>query len=145
MSFLSVQIAVPLWLLLLMVVGLVPLFFQILKWLKGKGMLAKADIVIDGHMKTIVPVKTKPETSKKSKRPNEVEMLKLLALKGEQGMLLQSMADALDIESNMAKNALEYLQGKKLVEAIGGMGGNKVFLTQVGKTYCGMKGYTQVT
>lgn len=107
-------------------------------------MLAKADIVIDGHMKTIVPVKAETETSKKSKRQNEVNILKLLAFKGEQGMLLQSIADALSIDSNATNNALEYLEGKKLIDVIKGMSGNTFFLTQVGKNYCVTKGYTQV-
>ena len=144
MSFLSVQVVVPLWLLLLMIIGLIHLFFQLLKWLKGKGILNKADIVLDGHMKTIVPEKTEPETGRKPNRQNEVNILKLLALKGEQGILLQSIADALAIESNEANNALEYLEGKKLVEVIKGMSGNKFFLSQVGKNYCDMKGYSQV-
>lgn len=141
MSFLNVNIAVPLWVLLLMVVGMIPLLFQVLKWLKGKGILNKADIVIDGHMKTIIPKRIKSEKEKKPKRHNEVNILKLLSSKGDQGMLLQSIADSLKIESNAAKKALAYLEGKKLVEAIEGMGGNKFFLTQVGKNYCGKKGY----
>jgi len=144
MSFLSVEVAVPLWVLLLMVTGLIPLFFQLLKWLKGKGILNKADITLDGHMKTIMPVKQKPEsTAKKPKRQNEVNILKLLARRGDQGILLQSIADTLAIDSNAAKNALGYLEGKKLVEVIESMSGDKFFLTQVGKNYCDMKGYSQ--
>ena len=144
MSYLSVQVAVPLWLLLLMVIGLIPLFFQLLKWLKGKGILNKADIVLDNHIKTIVPVKSKPETaSKKPKRQNEVNILKLLARRGDQGILLQSIADTLAIDSNVAKSALGYLEGKKLVEVIEGMSGDKFFLTKVGKNYCEKKGYNR--
>ncbi|MGD8812088.1 MAG: hypothetical protein PVH16_05075, partial [Thioalkalispiraceae bacterium] len=90
------------------------------------------------------PKVSQPESRKKPRRQNEVNILKLLARKGEQGMLLQSIADTLGIDSNATKKAIEYLEGKKLIETIQGMGGNKVYLTQVGTNYCGKKGYMQV-
>lgn len=145
MSFLNVSVAVPLWVLLLMVVGMIPLLFQVLNWLKSKGILNKADIVIDGHMKIITPKKVISEKEKKPKRHNEVNILKLLSSKGDQGMLLQSAADSLGIESNAAKSAFAYLEGKKLVEKVEGMSGNKFFLTQPGKSYCEKKGYIKTS
>ena len=141
MSFLSTQISVPLWLLLIIIAGLIPLFFQLLSWLKSRGILDKADIVIDARMTTIIPIKKQTETSKKSKHPHAAKVLKLLVRKGDQGMLLQSIADTLGVDSSTANTALRYLETKKLIEIIEGMGGDKFFLTQVGKNYCAMKGY----
>ena len=143
MSFLSAEILVPLWVLLLLVVGLLPLLFQALKWLKGKGVVKDKDIVIGGEMKFIEPVKTKAETDKKTKRTNEVNVLKLLAAKGDQGMLLQSIADSLKIDSNTISHALIYLEGKKMVEVVNAMSGDKFFLTQGGKNFCRKKGYVK--
>ncbi|MEJ2143314.1 MAG: hypothetical protein P8Y24_13360 [Gammaproteobacteria bacterium] len=134
----SVKILVPLWVLLLMVVGLLPLLFQSLKWLKGKGLVKDKDIVIGGEMKTIAPASIQVE--KKNKRVNEVKILKLLA-KGDKGVLLQSLADSLDIDSNTTNHALKYLIGKNMVEVVNAMGGDKYFLTKVGKSYCSKKGY----
>ena len=143
MSFLSAEILVPLWVLLLLVVGLLPLLFQALKWLKGKGVVKDKDIVIGGEMKFIEPTKTKAETDKKTKRTNEVNVLKLLAAKGDQGMLLQSIADSLKIDSNTISHALIYLEGKKMVEVVNAMSGDKFFLTQGGKNFCRKKGYVK--
>lgn len=141
MSFLSAEILVPLWVLLLLVAGLLPLLFQVLKWLKGKGVVKDKDIVIGGEMKFIKPAKTKAETEKKTKRTNEVNVLKLLAAKGDQGMLLQSIADKLSIDSNTVNHALKYLEDKKMIEVVNAMSGDKYFLTQGGKNYCSKKGY----
>jgi len=118
MSFLSTQIAVPLWLLLLIVAGLIPLFFQALSWLKSRGILDKTDIVIDARMTTIIPIKKQAETTKKPKHPHAAKILKLLVRKGDQGMLLQSIADTLGVDSNTASTELRYLETKKLIEII---------------------------
>jgi predicted transcriptional regulator len=141
MDFLTATVLVPLWVLLLMVVGMLPLLFQSLKWLKGKGLVKDKEIVIGGEMKFIAPAKLREESQKKTKRVNEVNILKLLAVKGDQGMLLQSIADNLKIDSNMTNHAIEYLAGKKMVEVVNSMGGDKFFLTQAGKKYCNKKGY----
>ena len=141
MDFLTIQVLVPLWVLLLMIIGMLPLLFKVLKWLKGKGLVKDKDIVIGGEMKFIKPKKTNEETQKKNKRVNEVNILKLLAVKGDQGMLVQSIADFLKIDSNATNHALNYLVEKNMVEMVIAMGGDKYFLSNAGKKYCIKKGY----
>ena len=97
------------------------------------------EIVIGGEMKTITPDSI--EVEKKPKRVNEVKILKLLAVKGDQGMLLQSIADFLKIDSNSTSHAINYLERKKMVDVVNAMGGDKYFLSNAGKIYCTKKGY----
>jgi hypothetical protein len=142
MSFFTSQVSFPLWLVILMVAGLAALLVSLFKLFKGRWLSVKEDVVIDSSMKTIAPVQHDEETARKPKRPNEVKILKLLAVKGEQGMLLQSIADSLQIDSNTTSRALKYLEANKMVDVINAMGGDKYFLSNVGKNYCSMKGYT---
>lgn len=143
MDFLTIEVLVPLWLLLLMVAGMIPLLFLVLRWLRGKGFVKDKEIVIGREMKTIAPVSI--EVGKKTKRVNEVKILKLLAVKGDQGILLQSIADFLKIDSNTTNHALKYLEGKNMLEVVSAMGGDKYFLSKVGKSYCSKKGYLKST
>lgn len=144
MSFLTTQVSLPLWLLILMMAGLAPLCIKAYQFFSSRSLPGKKDeIIIDSQMKTIAPILNEEEGSRRSKRPNEVKILKLLAIKGEQGILLQSIADALKIDSNSASRALNYLTEKNMIEAIGSMGGNKYYLTKTGKNYCSMKGYVK--
>ena len=68
-------------------------------------------------------------------------VLKVLALKGDAGMLIQSIADNLKIKSNDIKSSLTYLEKNEFVEAVAGNYGTKYYLTQRGKNYCTKKGY----
>ena len=68
-------------------------------------------------------------------------VLKLMALKGETGMLVQTMADKLNVSSNEIKNSLAYLESNGFVEAVEGGQGTKYFLAERGQKYCIKKGY----
>jgi hypothetical protein len=138
MSFLTTQVSLPLWLLILMIAGMIPLLIKIIKLSKRVGFLGKKWRRIDSTMRTISPAEKEKQ---KSKRATEVSVLKLLAVKGDQGMLLQSIADTLKIDSNTTNHALKYLEGKNMVEIVSSMGGNKYYLSKVGKSYCSKKGY----
>lgn len=142
MGFLTTQVSLPLWLLIIMIAGMVPVFLKLYRFFKSRGLLGRKDnIIIDSQMKTIAPILKEEEGTRKSKRPVEVKILKLLATKGDQGILLQSIADLLKIDSNSANRALNYLSEKSMVESVNSMAGNKYYLTTAGKKYCTTKGY----
>ena len=68
-------------------------------------------------------------------------VLKTLALKGEAGMMIQSIADALNISSNQIKSSLGYLEKNKFIEGIPSTMGTKYYLIERGRNYCIKKGY----
>lgn len=68
-------------------------------------------------------------------------VLKLLALKGETGMLAKTIADILKVGSIEVKNSLAYLEQNGFVEGIEGAQGTKYFLAERGRNYCIKKGY----
>lgn len=87
---------------------------------------------------------------KKSKRQHDISsadqpyvkiVLKVLALKGDAGMLIQSISDNLEISSNEIKKALSYLEKNEFVEAVAGSMGVKYYLSPRGKKYCIKRAY----
>lgn len=87
---------------------------------------------------------------KKSKRQHDISsadqpyvkiVLKVLALKGDAGMLIQSISDDLEIGSNEIKKALSYLVKNEFVEAVTGSTGVKYYLSSRGKKYGIKRGY----
>lgn len=68
-------------------------------------------------------------------------VLKVLALSGDAGMLLQSIADNLDIKSNEIKSSLSYLEKNEFVESVAGGSGVKYYLAPRGRKYCIKRGY----
>ena len=87
---------------------------------------------------------------KKSKREHDISsanqpyvkiVLKTLALHGDAGMLIQSIADNLEINSNEIKSSLSYLEKNEFVEAVLGGSGTKFYLAGRGKKYCIKRGY----
>ena len=92
----------------------------------------------------------KDEELKKSKREHlatEAEqpyvkiVLKTLALNGDAGMLIQSIADTLGINSNEIKSSLLYLEKNEFVEVVAAGTGTKYYLSPRGKRYCIKRGY----
>lgn len=140
MAFLTQQVSLPFWLVIVMIAGMIPLFIKAFSFFKFGGKSAEDELVIDSQMKSIAPL-LEEEEGRKSKRPTEVKVIKLLAAKGDQGVLLRSIADTLQIDSNSVNHALKYLEGKNMVEVINSMGGDKYYLTKHGKNYCTKKGY----
>lgn len=68
-------------------------------------------------------------------------VLKTLALKGDAGMMIQSIADALDASSNEIKSSLTYLEKNNFIEGVPGTMGTKYYLVERGRNYCVKKGY----
>jgi len=75
------------------------------------------------------------------KQPYVKIVLKMLALKGDAGMLVQSISDELNVKSNDIKSSLVYLEKNDFVESVAGNYGTKYYLTQRGKSYCVKRGY----
>lgn len=90
------------------------------------------------------------EKLKKSKRKHDASstdqpyvkiVLKTLSLHGDAGMLIQSIADKLEIKSNEIKSSLVYLEENEFVEAVTTGSGVKYYLSARGKKYCIKRGY----
>ena len=68
-------------------------------------------------------------------------VLKILALNGDAGMLLQSIADKLEVSNNDIKSSLAYLEKNQFVEIVAAGNGTKYYLSTRGKNYCIKRGY----
>ncbi len=164
MSFLFSTYEIPLWFLIFAFGCAAPLW---IKWYKAfykkfivtgilKNKMRKAaevaeekvDILkkaTDGWNASVEHDRKTEELKKSSQKHLQTEedqpyvkiVLKTLALNGDAGMLLQSMADKLDISSNEIKKALAYLEKNEFAEAVG----SKYYLAARGKQYCIKRGY----
>ena len=76
-----------------------------------------------------------------TKLPYVKIIMKILALKGETGMLVQSIADKLNVSSNEIKSSLVYLEENGFIEEVASGQGTKYFLAERGRKYCIKKGY----
>ena len=68
-------------------------------------------------------------------------VLKTLALQGDAGMLIQSIADKLEINNNEIKSSLLYLEKNEFVDVVAASNGTKYYLSARGKKYCMKRGY----
>ena len=170
MSFLFETFSVPLWFLMFSLACAAPLWIKWYKWLYKKVIksdfikdkLDEFDVVDDMDEEISLFQKAtdnwnasaehdlKSEQLKKSKREHENNstdqpyvkiVLKTLALNGDAGMLIQSIADDLEIKSNDIKSSLSYLENNEFVEAVLGGSGTKYYLADRGKKYCIKRGY----
>jgi len=163
MSFLFETFALPLWFIVFVFGCAAPLW---IKWYKifykkfiVTGRLQKkikqvsdlAEDKIDVFKKATVHMNVNEKnTTKKSSKGAEIGsadqpyvkiVLKVLALNGDAGMLIQSIADNLDIKRNEIKSSLSYLEKNEFVEAVIGSSGDKYYLSARGKKYCIKRGY----
>lgn len=76
-----------------------------------------------------------------SEQPYVKIVLKTLALQGDAGMLIQSIADKLNVKSNEIKSSLLYLEKNEFVESVAASIGTKYYLTERGKRYAAKQGY----
>ncbi|MCK5724370.1 MAG: hypothetical protein KAI84_17690 [Gammaproteobacteria bacterium] len=165
MSFLFETFAVPLWFIVVAFGCAAPLW---IKWYKMfykrfivTGLLQKkfqqvsdlAEDKIDVFKKAndhMNANENKKNTTKKPAKGAEMGsadqpyvkiVLKVLALNGDAGMLIQSIADDLEIKSNEMKSSLSYLEDNEFVEAVVTGSGTKYYLAARGKKYCIKRGY----
>lgn len=164
MSFLFETFATPLWFLLFVFGCAIPLWIKWSKLLYKKyilkfydeelddSSLETIDILkkatdgwnasVDHNRKTAALKKTGFQHSITTKNQPYVKIvLKTLALNGDAGMLIQSIADDLNITSNEINSSLSYLEKNEFVEAVLGGNGTKYYLAERGKQYCIKRGY----
>ena len=168
MSFLSTTFPVPLWFLIFAFACAAPLWikwYQLAyrKFVKSDFFKKKFSDFDDSDDEEIsvfqkatdnwnanVENYRKTAELKKSKRKHDADssaqpyvkiVLKTLALNGDAGMLIQSIADDLEIKSNEIKSSLSYLEDNEFVEAVVTGSGTKYYLAARGKKYCIKRGY----
>ena len=165
MSFLFETFQVPLWFLIFAFACAAPLWIKWYRWFYKKfivtGVIQKIfskkgqevdseEISIlkkatDGWNASVEKDIRTAEIKKSSKKYLQTEadqpyvkiVLKTLAMNGDAGMLLQSIADKLEVGSNEIKSALSYLEKNEFTDAVG----SKYYLAERGKKYCIKRGY----
>ena len=167
MSFLTATFEIPLWFLVFAFACAAPLWIRWYKYLYRKFIKSSffkdkfadseefdSEISIlqkaTDNWNASVEHELKAAELKKSKREHDISsanqpyvkiVLKTLALQGDAGMLIQSIADKLEINSNEIKSSLSYLEKNEFVEAVLGGSGTKYYLAGRGKKYCIKRGY----
>ena len=168
MSFLLETFEIPLWFLVFAFACAVPLWIKWYQMLYRKfivtGVLQKnikkAGDAVEGtanilkkateHRNSSSEHDLNPTSTAKKKREHLVTeaeqpyvkiVLKTLALNGDAGMLIQSIADKLEINSNEIKSSLAYLEKNEFVEVVAAGNGTKYYLSARGKKYCVKRGY----
>ncbi len=164
MSFFLETFEVPLWFLIFTFACAAPLWIKWYQMFYRKfivtGILQKKFSKVEEeisvlqkateHWNSSVEHDLKSAELKKSKRKHDADsaeqpyvkiVLKALALNGDAGMLIQSIADNLEINSNEIKSSLLYLEKNEFVEAVVGGSGIKYYLAPRGKKYCIKRGY----
>lgn len=169
MSFLYATFPVPLWFLIFAFACAAPLWIKWYKVFHKKVIVAKIlksdffdseddafsestsvfqkatdnwNASVEHDLKTADIKKSKREHDASSaEQPYVKIVLKTLALTGDAGMLIQSIADKLEIKSNEIKSSLTYLKENEFVEAVMTGSGEKYYLASRGKKYCIKRGY----
>ena len=85
--------------------------------------------------------KRRENLTTESEQPYVKIVLKTLAKTGDAGMLIQSIADKLEVSSNDIKSALAYLEKNEFVESVTAATGTKHYLSERGKRYAIKQGY----
>ena len=168
MSFLFETFEIPLWLLVFAFVCAAPLW---IKWYKifyrkfivtgvlkknlnkaGDAAEERANILkkatdnwntgSEHDLNTASAEKKKREhLMTEAEQPYVKIVLKTLAIHGDAGMLIQSIADKLEINSNEIKSSLAYLEKNEFVDVVAAGSGTKYYLSARGKKYCIKRGY----
>ena len=157
LSFLTNTVAVPVCLFIILIAGLVPVFYNLFKLFNHfrRGEIVRETdsnnntvlLKIRNVKKSASPRKSSTEMSKeeeqekeKEKENNITQVLKLVAAEGDKGVLLKSVVDRTSISDANVQRAIQELASRKIIEEVSGVSGTKYYLTQVGKIYCTKKG-----
>lgn len=160
MSFFTQTVAIPVWLLLLIIGGMIPLLVRLYKNVvqyrrdaiaREEHAQEERDNLVRWKLstlsKSISPGTAAVDAAKeksKEKKADILHVLTIMAEEGDKGMLLKAVADRLDIKTSKVQQAMQRLVDKKLVEEVVGVSGTKYYLTEVGKKYCLKKGFIKV-
>lgn len=150
MAFFSATVTIPVWFLILlnivMVLLLVKLFSLVYRFRRGEITKEEhSDMVVwtIKNRKPAVPTEKsstrKDDEKERDKKDDMVRVLKILLKEGEKGVLLQTIADRMDMSNTKTDHALQKLVDKKMVDEVVGVSGRKYYLTQSGKDYCRSK------
>ncbi|MGD8785071.1 MAG: hypothetical protein PVF28_05000 [Thioalkalispiraceae bacterium] len=149
MSFFTQSVAIPVWFLIainiIVIALLVKIFMLVFRYQRG-------DITKEEHSDMVVwKVKTakraipeKPANNlatekEREKKQDLVNVLKILLKEGDKGVLMQTIADRMNMNNSQTKHAMEKLVEKKMVDEVAGVSGTKYYLTQQGRDYCKRK------
>jgi len=154
MSFLTETVAIPVWLLILIIGGFIPLIVRLFKVFKTekredisrKERDSRVLLKLRTLRKSASPSKPPVDVAKQKSKEKKIDMvlvLKLMAAEGDKGTLLKAIADRLEISSHKVHEALQQLINKKLIEEVVGVSGTKFYLTDLGKDFCRKKGIIQ--
>lgn len=152
MSFLTETVAIPVWLLILIICGLIPLTVKLVKVFKTNKReeisREERDNKVRWKLMTLrqaaSPGKTTTDVAKEKSREKKIDILfvlKVMAEEGDKGLLLKTAEDRLKIGASKVQKSMQQLIDKKLVEEVIGVSGTKYYLTEVGKKYCVKKGF----
>jgi len=137
-SFFTDSVAVPVWLLLIMIIGLVPLIVKLVKLVNH---LRRGEIVREEHSDMVLwrvravkptarPTKSSAEVEKEKNREKKdgiLLVLQVMAEEGDKGMLLQAIADRMKTGPSKVQQAVKPLIDKNLVEEVTGVSGTKYY------------------
>lgn len=152
MSFLTTSVAVPVWLLILLIAGFTPLLFKLYRlaqaFRRGNIIKEEQEDVVVWKIRSSKPTASAKKAISdiaRDKRHEEkadiAHVLKIMASQGERGILIRSLADQMQVNLSKAQLAIGKLVDKKLVEEVVGVSGTKYYLTQLGRNYCSSKGF----
>lgn len=168
MSFLTETLDVPLWFLVFAFASAAPLWIKwyqafyrkfiatgiLQKKIKQAGDVAeeKANVLKKATENWNASAEHNFESSELQKKQREhlvteaeqpyvKIVLKTLALQGDAGMLIQSIADKLEVGSNEIKSSLTYLEKNEFVDIVTAGSGTKYYLSARGKRYASKQGY----
>lgn len=163
MSFFFATTAIPFWFLIFVFASATPVWIKIFKKLyrkfkkSGSDDEVKSDVLkkatdhwnanseLSGFTDSVVAKKSKGTRKETDpvKKQNIRSVLKVLAERGETGVLPKSISDQTSISTIDTKNALTYLTEKKYAEMINSTNGTKYYLTALGRQYCIHKKYIE--
>ena len=168
MSFLFSTFEIPLWFLIFAFACAAPLWIKWYQWIYRKFIStdvlqkkrrtevkenrAKDDILKKAteNWQGSEEINLNGSDAQKSRRDNLVTeaeqpyvkiVLKTLALNGDAGILIPSLADKLEVNTIEIKKALSYLEKNEFVESVAGGSGVKYYLASRGRRYCIKLGY----
>ena len=149
LSFLTDTVAIPVWLFILLIGGLVPLFYKLFTLINH---FRRGEIVRESDSEVVLwkirnvkrsasPRKSSTDISKEQAKENNItQVLEVVAAGGDKGILLKSVVDRVNISNANVQRAVQELVKRKIIEEVVGVSGTKYYLTQVGKMYCMKKG-----
>ncbi len=154
MSFLIETVAIPVWLLIILIGGMIPLAVKLYKVFRRDKQEEKEREARDSEIimklktlrKSAEPSQPVPDVDReksKEKKTDILHVLMIMAVEGDKGMLLRAIADRMEISTSKVQQAMQKLIDKELVEEVTGVSGTKYYLTEVGKHYCSKKGFIE--